>query len=84
MLALGVACWPSRRRAERNASAFRAMLIYNVLIALYLAYLGTVVHLGGALLWPAVALHATMALLLLQMGRARATDQSAEQAAVAR
>ena len=64
LLALGLACWPSRQRAESGAPAFRAMLIYNVLISLYLAYLGTVGHLGGLLLWPGVALHAVVALLL--------------------
>ena len=41
------------------------MLIYNVLIALYLAHLGKVGHLGGLLLWPGVALHAVVALLLV-------------------
>ena len=41
------------------------MLIYNALIALYLAYLYVVGHLGGALLWPGVALHAVVALLLV-------------------
>ena len=65
LLALGVACWPGRQRAESGAPAFRAMLIYNVLIALYLAYLGTVRHLAGVLLWPGVALHAVVALLLV-------------------
>jgi hypothetical protein len=64
LLALGVACWPGRSRAESGSPAFRGMLIYNALIALYLAYLGTVGHLGGLLLWPGVALHAVVALLL--------------------
>jgi Ca2+/Na+ antiporter len=64
LLALGLACWPSRQRAESGAPAFRAMSVYNVLISLYLAYLGTVGHLGGLLLWPVVALHAVVALLL--------------------
>ena len=64
LLALGLACWPSRQRPERGSPAFRAMLTYNVLIALYLAYLGTVRHLAGVLLWPGVALHAVVALLL--------------------
>jgi hypothetical protein len=45
------------------------MLIYNVLFALYLAYLGTVGNLGGWLLWPAVALHAVVAPLLVGTGR---------------
>jgi Ca2+/Na+ antiporter len=65
LLALGVACWPSRQRAESGSPAFRAMLIYNTLIALYLVYLFTIRHLGGLLLWPGVALHAAVALLLV-------------------
>lgn len=65
LLALGLACWPDRQRAESNPPALRAMLAYNLLIALYLAYLGTVGHSGGVLLWPAVALHAAVAFLLL-------------------
>ena len=65
LLALGLACLPSRQRAETSATAFRAILTYNVLIALYLAYLGTVGHWGGVLLWPVVGLHAVVALLLV-------------------
>jgi hypothetical protein len=38
-------------------------MIYNVLLSLYLAYLGTVRHLVGLLLWPDVALYAGVALL---------------------
>jgi hypothetical protein len=41
------------------------MSTYNALIALYLAWLGIVGHMGGLLLWPAAALHAVVALLLL-------------------
>jgi len=65
LLALGVACWPSGHVTPSGSAAARAMLIYNVLIALYLAYLGSVGHLAGLLLWPVVALHAAIALLLL-------------------
>src|SRR5205823_12622163 len=64
ILALGLACWPSRH-TERASPAFRGMLVYNVLIALFLVYLFKVGHLGGVLLWPAVALHAVVALLLV-------------------
>jgi hypothetical protein len=64
LLALGLACLPSRRYADTGSPASRAMLSYNALIALYLAYLGAVGHVGGPLLWPAVALHAGVALLL--------------------
>jgi len=69
LLALGLACWPSRQRTENSAPALRAMLTYNLLIALYLAYLGTAGHLGGLLLWPGVALHAVVALLLVWIWR---------------
>jgi len=65
LLALGMACWPGRNRAEIGVAAFRGMLIYNALIALYLAYLGTAGYSGGLLLWPAVALHAVVALVLV-------------------
>jgi hypothetical protein len=65
LLALGLACWPSRQPADGGSPPFRAMLTYNALIALYLAYLGTVGHLWGLLLWPGVALHAVVALLLV-------------------
>jgi hypothetical protein len=63
LIALGLACWP--KRGESNLPALRAMLVYNLLIALYLAYLGTVGHLVGLLLWPVVALHAVVAFLLV-------------------
>jgi hypothetical protein len=65
VLALGVACWPSGQHTDRASPAFRAMLTYNVLIALYLAYMFTAGHLGGVLLWPAVALHTVLAILLV-------------------
>jgi hypothetical protein len=63
LLALGVACWPTR---QRNAlQAFRAMATYNTLIAAYLAFVGAIGHVGGPLLWPAVALHAAVASCLV-------------------
>jgi hypothetical protein len=65
LLGLGMACWPSLQSLARSSPAFRAMLVYNVLIAAYLAYLFMIGHLGGVLLWPAVVLHAAVALLLL-------------------
>jgi hypothetical protein len=41
------------------------MLIYNASIAAFLAWLGIVAHMSGILLWPAVALHAGVALVLV-------------------
>ena len=46
----------------RDTQAGRRM-IYNVLLSLYLACLGTIRHLVGLLVWPGVALHAGVALL---------------------
>ncbi len=40
------------------------MLVYNGLIAGYLAFLAASANLRGPLLWPAVVLHAAVALLL--------------------
>jgi apolipoprotein N-acyltransferase len=75
LLSLGVACWPRQQPVESDSSAFRAMLIYNALIALYLAWLGASAHVGGLLLWPAVALHAGVALALVRTSRnARALE----------
>ncbi len=51
------------------APAFRTMLIYNALIAAYLAYVGVVSQSVGVLLWPAAALHAAIALGLFWTGR---------------
>ena len=66
LLALGLACWPGRQQVDSASPALRGMLTYNVLLALYLAYLGTAGHQGGVLLWPAVVLHAVVALLLIR------------------
>jgi hypothetical protein len=65
LLGLALACWPSGLSAAGKGSpALRGMLAYNFLIALFLAYLGAVERVGGILLWPAVALHAVIALML--------------------
>jgi hypothetical protein len=50
------------------------MLIYSAAVTLYLAYLGFAAGLTGALLWPAVVLHALLTALLGRgIGRDRAT-----------
>ena len=68
LLALGLACWPRGQYAELG-SPLLGMLFYNALIALFLAYLFIVGHLGGVLLWPGVVLHAVVALLLMWLWR---------------
>jgi hypothetical protein len=62
LLALALAWWAGGPRAESRPSVVLSVLTYNGLIALYLGYLGAVGHSKGAMLWPAVALHAAVAL----------------------
>ncbi|MET0543946.1 MAG: hypothetical protein ABWZ88_19560 [Variovorax sp.] len=71
LIALAIACWPTRRGAAKAPSTWNAMLTYNVLIALFLTYLGAVDGLRGLLLWPAVVLHGAVALMLVRL---RASD----------
>jgi hypothetical protein len=70
LVALGVACWQHRSEALVGRAAIRAMLVYNALIAMFLGYGGAVVEVTGPLLWPVVALHAVVAVLLLWRMRA--------------
>ena len=62
LLALVIACWPRADAVPRPA--LHAVLAYNLLAALYLAWLGVAHRPMGILLWPAVAEHALVALLL--------------------
>ena len=63
LLSLGAACWLARddgpSRARRGLIA--AMLLYNSAAAAVLANAGAGVRLVGVLMWPAVALHAALA-----------------------
>ena len=56
LISLGIACWP--------ATALVGMLTYCAVVTLYLAYLGFAGVLTGVLLWPAVALHVVLTILL--------------------
>ena len=56
LIALGIACWPG--------PPLVGMLTYSAVVTLYLAYLGFAVGLTGVFLWPAVALHGVLSILL--------------------
>jgi hypothetical protein len=56
LVALGIACWPG--------PPLIGVLIYSALVTVYLAYLGFAGGLTGVLLWPAVALHVVLSILL--------------------
>ena len=57
LIALGIACWPGR-------TGFCGMLAYSALATVYLGYLAIAGQWVGPLLWPAVALHAVLTVLL--------------------
>jgi peptidoglycan/LPS O-acetylase OafA/YrhL len=66
ILALGIACWPERQRAEDGSSpAFRGLLTYNILIALYLSFLASIGQWHGGFLWPGAVLHVVLALSMI-------------------
>ena len=67
LIGLGLACWPG--------PPVLGMSGYSGLVRLYLAYLGVVGGLSGVMLWPAVALHLVLTVLLT---RAEASDGEAK------
>lgn len=62
LLSLGMACWPGGEFPTAQATS--ALFTYNLLGALYIAYLDLVGGFFGYLLWPACAVHGLLALLL--------------------
>jgi hypothetical protein len=63
LLALGLACWPAGDADGHRSASHRAMLTYNLLVALYLLGLGVGGESVGKLLWPAFVLHALLSIL---------------------
>src|SRR5438874_4087117 len=63
LLALGVACWLARDDTQSRATRglVVAMLMYNIVATAVLAFAGISLGLHGVALWPAVVLHAAMA-----------------------
>jgi hypothetical protein len=60
LIALAVACWPDRNTLR----PFFGMLTYNLLVTLYLVYVGISGDVG-ILLWPVAAVHAGLSVLLV-------------------
>jgi len=60
LIALGIACWPG----SKPRWALYGMVTYSTLAMVYLVYVGLTGG-RGILLWPAVAVHAVLSLLLV-------------------
>jgi hypothetical protein len=63
LLALALACWPGLGIERRSATW--ALILFSLLSAIYLVFLGVGSGPAGILLWPAAALHATLSVLLV-------------------
>ena len=63
LLAFGIACWPGPLLA--------GMLVYNIGIAIFLAFAGIAGTVTGIIVWPVVALHLALTVLLLAGWRGR-------------
>ena len=63
LLAIGIASWMARidTRTPAQLGLLTGILIYNVAASMLLAFAGAVLKMIGVLLWPAVAVHAILA-----------------------
>jgi hypothetical protein len=77
LLAIGVASWLARNDTLTPAQLglFTGILIYDVAAAMLLAFAGAVLKMAGVLLWPAVALHAILAVWCFCCLRTRAAHR---------
>jgi hypothetical protein len=78
LLSLGVACWLAREDALSRAArgVIAAMLLYNAGTVAVLIYAGMVLGLSGIGLWPAVLLHAALAVWCIACLRTKRVNQS--------
>jgi hypothetical protein len=78
LLSLGSACWLARddgpSRARRGV--VEAMLLYNCAAGAVLAHAGAGARLVGVLMWPAVALHAVLAVWCIVCLRSKSANAS--------
>ncbi len=80
LLSLGLACWLARDDEQSRAATglIAAMLLYNTAVAAALVYAGIGMGLFGIGLWPAVLLHAALAVWCLARLRIKRVNVAAE------
>jgi len=63
LLAIGIASWMARTDTSTSAQLglLTGILVYDTAASMLLAFAGAVLKMIGVLLWPAVALHALLA-----------------------
>jgi len=66
LLALGIACLPSRT-PEVHRVAVLGLFVFNLGVAILLAWVGAGATIHGFALWPVVILHAVIAVALLPL-----------------
>jgi hypothetical protein len=69
LISFGLACWPAREAApgRLDRRAVRALLVYNVGATAYLAWLMAFEGFRGLLIVPAIAIHATLAVVVARI-----------------
>jgi hypothetical protein len=80
LLSLGLACWLARDDEQSQAATglIAAMLLYNTAVAAVLVYAGIGLGLSGIGLWPAVLLHAALAVWCLACLRIKRVNVATE------
>jgi len=77
LLSIGVACWLARNDQQSTAATglIAALLLYNTAVVAVLVYAGMGLGFSGIGLWPAVVLHAALAVWCIACLRTRQVNQ---------